>query len=160
LQDKIQKLKQVDDRRFLQNKMKIRTSQIIRHLIMIHTDASCQTPYAMLIDPREECNCSLTSRTINTTGHRRFPTGGRRFTFYTIQDTRNVAMFDILKTQWLMLYVNLDTKITIIRKSYFLLPIWAKANCPLAHKMVMNRWLAHTSQICYRKCIKYNYFHQ
>jgi len=53
----------------------------------------------MRIDPREEGNCSLTSKTRNTTGHRRFPTGGRRFTFYTIQATINVAVFDILKTQ-------------------------------------------------------------
>ena len=71
----------------------------MRHLTMIHNDASCQTPYVMRIDPREEGNCSLTSKTRNTTGHRRFPTGGRRFTFYTIQATINVAVFDILKTQ-------------------------------------------------------------
>ena len=81
MNDKRKKLKQVDDRRFLQNKMKVRTSKIMRHLIMIHNDASCQNPYVMRIDPREEGNCSLTYRTLNKTGHRRFPPGGRHFYF-------------------------------------------------------------------------------
>ena len=75
----------------------------------------------MCIDPREEGNCSLTSRTINTTGHRRDPTGERHYSFL-YDRTKNVAMFDILKHKRLMVYANLDTTNHTNQKFYFLPP--------------------------------------
>jgi len=117
-------------------------------------------PYAMRIDPREEGNCSLTSRTINTTGHRRFLTGGRRFHFLHDPSYEKCCYVWYLENPMINGICQSWHKNHNNQKSYFLLPNWAMANCPLAHKMEMNTWLAHTSQICYGACIKYNYFHE